>query len=427
MTTTPDPTGGRHHPTGGQGPGGQGAGSGTPGGFFPWLRSLQIHRDPDERWFTGVAGGIALKAGIDPLIVRGIFVVLAVLGGPGIVLYVAAWLLLPDPAGTIHAEDFVRGRASTGVVVAVVLLGLWFLANVFVGINIPGVHWSVMSLPGIPIWFGSTLRWVFWAVVLVGVGLLIHRLVLHHGQNQPVPSAEQSAAPTDQPVTFTQPFNDATQEAQSWSAHYAEEHEKRKLGVGHILISAAVALIAAGGAALWVVRTGTDGPNAAAIAALAAATGVLAISMIVAGLRGKHAGTVGVFAFLGAVALAVTALVPSGSSYHLIGQNTLTDPAPSSFSVVGDTNIDLALYDSDPTLTQVELSVIAGEVNIRTSGTRRAELTLDVAAGTIDAPDFGGQNPGALVRRTIVVNDTAPGETLHVHVRLGAGTITVTP
>ena len=45
---------------------------------------------------AGVAGGIARELGIDPLFVRAAFVLLAVAGGSGLVLYAAGWLLLPD-------------------------------------------------------------------------------------------------------------------------------------------------------------------------------------------------------------------------------------------------------------------------------------------------------------------------------------------
>ncbi|QIM18012.1 PspC domain-containing protein [Leucobacter coleopterorum] len=93
------------------------------GGFFAWIRGLGIARGSD-RWFAGVAGGIAAKAGIDPLIVRGIFVVLALLGGPGILLYLAGWLLLPDFSGRIRLEDLFRGRAEGWTIVAVVVVAL---------------------------------------------------------------------------------------------------------------------------------------------------------------------------------------------------------------------------------------------------------------------------------------------------------------
>lgn len=418
MNTTPDPASEQQSPPGGT------------NGFFRWLHSLDITRSQNERWFAGVAGGIAQRAGIDPLIVRGIFVVLAILGGPGLLLYLAGWLLLPDRAGKIHAEELVRGRAEASVIVVVALIGVWLLGSIFVGINVPSIRWSIWGIPGVPLWFGSVLQWLFWIAVLVGVGILLHRIILHHGQKQQAPVGEGHAptgeAPAGTSSSYTQPFTEATEKMHAWSAEYAAQHEERKLGAAHILISIALGLIAAGVAALWVHNSGVGGSNGVTVAALAAGTATLAGSMIIAGLRGKHSGTVGAFAFLGAVSLAITAVVPAGSTYHLIGNNTLNSPTPSSVSVVGDTNVDLALYDSDPLQTQVDISLLAGDVNIVLSAERPTRLTMDVAAGTIDAPDFGGETPGALVRKTITVNETAPGETLNVHVRLLAGTITVT-
>jgi phage shock protein PspC (stress-responsive transcriptional regulator) len=45
---------------------------------------------------TGTAAGIASHFDLDPTIVRVVFVVLALTGGLGLALYVAAWLLLPE-------------------------------------------------------------------------------------------------------------------------------------------------------------------------------------------------------------------------------------------------------------------------------------------------------------------------------------------
>ncbi len=44
---------------------------------------------------AGVCGGLADYFGIDPTIVRIIFVVLALAGGPGILIYLALWVILP--------------------------------------------------------------------------------------------------------------------------------------------------------------------------------------------------------------------------------------------------------------------------------------------------------------------------------------------
>jgi phage shock protein PspC (stress-responsive transcriptional regulator) len=45
---------------------------------------------------AGVASGIAGYVGIDALLVRIAFAVLTIVGGVGIPLYVACWLLIPE-------------------------------------------------------------------------------------------------------------------------------------------------------------------------------------------------------------------------------------------------------------------------------------------------------------------------------------------
>lgn len=100
--------------------------------FFSWMRSLDLPRQPG--WIGGVCAGIATRIGIDPIIVRGIVVVLAILGAPLLLAYAAAWMLLPDHTGKIHAEELGRGNfeapvAGAGVLVLLSLLpsgGGWF-------------------------------------------------------------------------------------------------------------------------------------------------------------------------------------------------------------------------------------------------------------------------------------------------------------
>jgi len=55
---------------------------------------------PSGRLVDGVAAGIAARLGISPWIVRVAFVVLAFVGGAGIILYAALWVARGDPAGT---------------------------------------------------------------------------------------------------------------------------------------------------------------------------------------------------------------------------------------------------------------------------------------------------------------------------------------
>jgi phage shock protein PspC (stress-responsive transcriptional regulator) len=57
-----------------------------------------LRRPAEGRMIAGVAAGVARSLGIDPVIVRVAFLVLALAGGAGVPLYIAGWLLIPDEA-----------------------------------------------------------------------------------------------------------------------------------------------------------------------------------------------------------------------------------------------------------------------------------------------------------------------------------------
>ena len=61
---------------------------------IPEIRSLQ--RSRSDRMLAGVCGGLARYFEIHPAIFRVGFVVLTLLGGAGILIYLAAWLVIPD-------------------------------------------------------------------------------------------------------------------------------------------------------------------------------------------------------------------------------------------------------------------------------------------------------------------------------------------
>ncbi|MGW7687062.1 PspC domain-containing protein [Kribbella sp. NPDC054772] len=52
-------------------------------------------RSRSDRWVAGVCGGIGRALNIDPVLVRVVMAVL-ILSGPGIIFYIAAWVLMPD-------------------------------------------------------------------------------------------------------------------------------------------------------------------------------------------------------------------------------------------------------------------------------------------------------------------------------------------
>ena len=59
---------------------------------------MTLVRARDGRLVAGVCEGIARYAGIDVTVVRLLFVAAALLGLAGILVYVAAWIMIPEAA-----------------------------------------------------------------------------------------------------------------------------------------------------------------------------------------------------------------------------------------------------------------------------------------------------------------------------------------
>ncbi|HLS00521.1 MAG TPA: PspC domain-containing protein [Beutenbergiaceae bacterium] len=430
--------------------------------FFTWIRDTGFQRS-DDRWFAGVASGVAHKIGVDPLLVRGVFVVLAFLGGPGLALYLLGWLFLPDSKDKIHVQQLMRGQAHTGVVVGVVVVGVLLFATLVSGVNF--IRWDVWNIVGVPRWLDITLSWTFWIAICAGAAYLVHLIVVQHGRNQdqratrPV-TAPTAEAPNDPPATSGVDHDDAApspgsedsasaptgdesvpaspsagERARAWTAEYARWHDHRRVGRGHVLVTIALALIGGGVAALWAQTSGiaahVDVPStsvAVFIAGALGATAVVAGSIIVAGLRGRSSAGLGFFATLGVVALVVTAVLPWGTDYYAVGNNTIDDPSSSIFVAAGNSTIALDQFDSHPQEDSVEIHQLLGDVTLELPSQRPTDLTLVVTAGNINSVDgLWPDQSGLLTRRTITVNDDAPGPPLEVLVRIIAGTITVGP
>ncbi len=57
--------------------------------------SRKLYRSRKDKKLAGVAGGLAEFFNLDPTLIRVVFVVLALLGGTGVVLYLAMWIIVP--------------------------------------------------------------------------------------------------------------------------------------------------------------------------------------------------------------------------------------------------------------------------------------------------------------------------------------------
>jgi len=192
---------------------------GTPTGsdrFFSWVQGLGIVRG--DAWLGGVCGGIAARLRIDPLIVRGIFVVVALLGFPALLVYAIGWALLPDTDGRIHFRELLHGRydaAMTGVfilaVVGFVPVVPW-LRNVLL--------WPLWALTGFAPWAWND-GWSIWdtaspsggigvILVLAVIGTATYFIVRSARSDRPSRADAQTASAQPAPTVASDSGDDAT-------------------------------------------------------------------------------------------------------------------------------------------------------------------------------------------------------------------------
>ena len=151
--------------------------------FFDSVRRTGLVRT-DQRWVGGVAGGLAQRLNVDPVLVRCIWAVLCVFSGVGLLLYGIAWALLPEEGdGRIHLQQALHGEAESGLAGAAAAVVAGFVLQ----------HRGVL-----PVWWYATDDWaggfslVFWTLMQVGLtaGIIWLVIVLLRGRRQdPRPGA----------------------------------------------------------------------------------------------------------------------------------------------------------------------------------------------------------------------------------------------
>ncbi|TVR25151.1 MAG: PspC domain-containing protein [Ilumatobacter sp.] len=90
----------------------------------PRAPERSLRRSRDDQVIAGVAAGLGRYFGVDPVVVRIAFVVLAVFGGSGIVAYIVGWLVIPEErAGGEPEPTGAASSANAGsVVIGIVLV-----------------------------------------------------------------------------------------------------------------------------------------------------------------------------------------------------------------------------------------------------------------------------------------------------------------
>lgn len=89
-------------------------------------QARRLERSRSDRKLAGVAGGLARYFDLDPIIFRIGFIILTVLGGSGLLVYVAGWLILPEEGKdeSIAAEVLRNRREKPWALIGLGLLAL---------------------------------------------------------------------------------------------------------------------------------------------------------------------------------------------------------------------------------------------------------------------------------------------------------------
>ncbi|HEV2873064.1 MAG TPA: PspC domain-containing protein [Actinomycetota bacterium] len=91
-----------------------------------------VRRSHSERVVAGVCGGIGRYLGIDPVLLRIAFVILALANGLGVIAYVIAWVAIPEERPGQPLGPAPEARRETGRLVlggSLVVLGLVLLVD----------------------------------------------------------------------------------------------------------------------------------------------------------------------------------------------------------------------------------------------------------------------------------------------------------
>ncbi|WP_461187398.1 PspC domain-containing protein [Arthrobacter sp. Z4-13] len=372
--------------------------------FFGWIRSHGITRGPD-RWIGGVSSGIAHRMGIDPLIVRGVFIVLTLFAGIGVLAYGLAWAFLPEPDGRIHVQEAGAGRWTTGMTgsLIAVILGFGGLGGGFWGWGNQGFGaflWTVF-------WVGGAIYLVYYlaqrnkAAVGTPASATAPGTTSYAGSTAyPGTNAYSAATSTGTPppysdVAGTGPFTGSPYggagSGSGWNNGGAggtrppqgppPAPKVRPAGPGApaVAIAAGSALLVGAGLKALDVTNIIDLGDATNAIAWASAAAVLGLGILILGLRGRTSGILSFFA--------VAALVIGGI-----------------FNVVGNNGDRVRFQQVDWTPTSIEqardgLNITAGRGTVDLTG---LALATPLQSDVVVPLDFTASNV------TVVIPDTVP-------------------
>lgn len=384
------------------------------------MRDLaQIRRSTTDRHVAGVAGGLGRHLDIDPVILRVAFVVLALFGGSGLILYAVCWALIPEDT-TDRALIDLDARTRTAALVGIGIIACLMLV---------GGSWGFWDFP--------------WPLVILGV--IVYLIVNKRNRRGAVPPAPPGAgppvslrkagpapaygppaAPVYAPATgayappATAPYQ--TMGPPPRPSYPVRPPNPRKRGP--ILFWFTLALLALTEGLLGFADLA--GLDVAASAYLALAVGVFGLMLVVGAWWGRAGGLIA-FGLVTAVVLAgVTAVERLDAQDDRVAPTTADEVDSEYWRIAGDLELDLTRVSDLEHLDGRQLTLATASGRLRVVVPKGVDVSVDAevtAGGTIET--FGEREEGSDIHVVDQVDGGVNVPDLDLDVWVGLGEIEV--
>jgi phage shock protein PspC (stress-responsive transcriptional regulator) len=334
----------------------------------------RLSRPRDGRWLGGVSSGLGAYFDLSPAIYRIAFVALALAGGTGILLYIAAWLIIPDEGenDSIAAAMLKRNHDRPGRAVGLALIA--FVA--------------ILALSEARFWPSPGNLWL--AAAVAGAALVWWQV------------SPRSARPSSPGADVTAP---------------SQRRSLFPLAAGGVLVVVGViALLDIVGAwnADWRIVLGALVAAIGGLIAAGAATGrsvgaVIGLGLLLGAVLALVAAIrVPVFAGIGDRVEHPASVIQLDSKYEL---------------GIGDFNVNLADVALPAGETHVKATLGIGDLTVHVP--KNVTVEVDGRAGAGEVVIFGHSDDGTSIHDHVREAGTVPGRRLVLDAHVGFGRLEV--
>jgi phage shock protein PspC (stress-responsive transcriptional regulator) len=341
----------------------------------------RLTRSRDGRWLAGVCTGLGRYFDLNPMIYRIGFAALSLAGGTGILLYVAAWLVMPDEGveDSIAADALKTHRDRPWLLVGVGLLA-------FAGL---------VALSSVHVWPSPGNLWV--GAALIGGAIVWSQTGARHARHTAPPAPPGVVSPPLPPLP-----------------------RPRSLGP----LAAGLLIGGLGIVALVDVATGANVDWRIVLACAAVILG----GMVAAGAATNR--RVGSVVALGLMVLAVlaVAVIVRVPIFAGIGDRIAH---PVAFTSVGTKyeqgigNLNLELQDVRFPVGETDVKTTLGIGDLVVTVPKGVTVKVDAHAGAGQVTLFGKSDDGTSVHSHTTAVGTTPSHVLVLHARVGLGHLEV--